>query len=415
MGRERQDRITTASTSRSRRPIPSRPSSRRSCGKVARPVRTSSPRRCSTSSGEASTRPYRRRQGVRCGAACVTRTSPTSNDLSRRGPASFAPGSATSRTSSTACWTAASERLSLPRQDRGRARVDARPLHRRSRAPSRPKPTAARGSARRGAIPLVVATVLFASRRRAARLPRSARDWRPVYPRYSDVLLVGHRRVPRSRTPRSASARSSSTGAPGGGERGAGRGGGRALGGVPPLPLRLPASPGGTARDARAVGALPRVRHRLRDRRARAAGRAAPHARGARTSRARSTGSHRTATSARARRACRSATSRPASAARSRRRTPARAEAAAASPGAEAGAVAAAGSAESCAVEVRRADSIAKSRTLVGRLGCDTSRRAIWCRASERGTLSRMSSDDAIDAKRCAPTAYRAPIGTSNR
>ena len=70
-------------------------------------------------------------------------------------------------------------------------------------------------------------------------------------------------------------------------------GGGRALGGVPPLPLRLPAPAGGAARDARALGALPRLRHRVRDRRARAPGRAAPHARGARTRRARSTGSHR--------------------------------------------------------------------------------------------------------------------------
>ena len=56
---------------------------------------------------------------------------------------------------------------------------------------------------------------------------------------------------------------------------------GRALGGVPPLPDRLPATPGGAAGNARAVGALPRLRDRIRDRRARPAGSAPAHARGA--------------------------------------------------------------------------------------------------------------------------------------
>ena len=56
---------------------------------------------------------------------------------------------------------------------------------------------------------------------------------------------------------------------------------GRALGGVPPLPDGLPAAPGGTAGDARALGAVPRLRDRVRDRGARAPGRASAHAGGA--------------------------------------------------------------------------------------------------------------------------------------
>ena len=53
----------------------------------------------------------------------------------------------------------------------------------------------------------------------------------------------------------------------------AGQSGSRALGGVPPLPDGLPAPAGSAARDARALGALPRLRHRLRNRRARPPGR----------------------------------------------------------------------------------------------------------------------------------------------
>ena len=62
--------------------------------------------------------------------------------------------------------------------------------------------------------------------------------------------------------------------------RGRDRGG--ALGGLPPLPDGLSAARRGTARLAGAVGALPRLRDRLRHRRARAAGRAPAHARAAR-------------------------------------------------------------------------------------------------------------------------------------
>ena len=120
---------------------------------------------------------------------------------------------------------------------------------------------------------------------------------------------------------------------------------GRALGGVPPLPDRLPAPAGGAARDARAVGALPRLRHRVRHRRARAPGGAHRDARGARPEPRRSTGSRPAATSARARPRSRSAISRRGSARRSRRPRPARAAAAAASRAAAAAAAEAAAAA----------------------------------------------------------------------
>lgn len=60
-----------------------------------------------------------------------------------------------------------------------------------------------------------------------------------------------------------------------------GRGRGGALGCFPPLPDRLPAAEGGSAGNARAVGALPRLRHCVRDRGTRPARRAAAYARGA--------------------------------------------------------------------------------------------------------------------------------------
>ncbi len=160
-------------------------------------------------------------------------------------------------------------------------------------------------------------------------------DWRPVYPRYSDVAPRRARRVPhreRRALPRHAHLQPTRLA-----QRHAGRpGGGRALGGLPPLPLRLPATAGGAAGDPRALGAVPRLRDRVRDRRARAAGRAAAHARGARRSRARSTGSRRTATSGRAR--LEHVDRRPRVGLRRRARAAelrARAEAAAASPAAE--------------------------------------------------------------------------------
>src|SRR5262249_44779449 len=53
---------------------------------------------------------------------------------------------------------------------------------------------------------------------------------------------------------------------------------GRALGGVPALPPRLPAARGGAAGDARALGELSRLRDRVRYRRARARGSPPAHA-----------------------------------------------------------------------------------------------------------------------------------------
>ena len=116
---------------------------------------------------------------------------------------------------------------------------------------------------------------------------------------------------------------------------------GRALGGVPPLPDRLPAPAGGAAGDAGALGAVPRLRDRVRDRRPRAPGGAHGDARGARAGVLDLLDLDRAATSARARPRSRSAISPPASARRSRRRPPARAEAAAASPAVAAAAEAA--------------------------------------------------------------------------
>ncbi len=116
--------------------------------------------------------------------------------------------------------------------------------------------------------------------------------------------------------------------------------GGAALGGVPPLPRRLSPPRHRAARDARALGAVPRVRDRFRDRGARAPGRADPHARGAGRGRARSTGSARTATSAPAPARSPSATSRRASARRSPRPPPAAQAAPAAASPAAVGAVA---------------------------------------------------------------------------
>ena len=189
----------------------------------------------------------------------------------------------------------------------------------RSRSASATRSNRRAGSGRPAALPLVVATVVFALVGGPARLAR-----RPT---------AG------ARCTRARATSSSSRSAPalianaalclgavfnrprsGAGARRRGQDGGRALGGVPPLPHRLPAPAGSAARDARALGALPRLRHRVRDRRARAAGRAPAHAGGAARGELDLLDLSPTATSARARRPRRSATSRPASAPRSRRR-----------------------------------------------------------------------------------------------
>ena len=112
------------------------------------------------------------------------------------------------------------------------------------------------------------------------------------------LLWSGSARTTRSRRPGTASSRSRSASAGSSDAavlvgvrlqpaalapalaRGAGRG--RALGGVPPLPDRLPAPRHRAGRVARALGALSRLRDRVRDRGARPAGGAAAHAGGAR-------------------------------------------------------------------------------------------------------------------------------------
>ena len=239
--------------------------------------------------------------------------------------------------------------LELPRADRGRPDGDEQALH------------VVQGERRhRGRQPQVV----HLARRRAARArPRScssalgallvflaADGWRSVYPRWNDVVLIGlavaafvnAAIVLGALTQRKLWRRRSQDG----------RGRGRALGGVPALPHRLPAPPGGAAGDARALGAAARLRDRVRDRRAGAAGGAHGDARGARRRRRRSTGSRTAAASAAAPRRWASATSPRASARRSPRRRPARAEAAAASraAAAEAAAVAAAAPGRRCRV-----------------------------------------------------------------
>ena len=128
-----------------------------------------------------------------------------------------------------------------------------------------------------GVVPLVAGVLVFGAARRAPRVHRDRRLARRVSP-------LERRRPARARgggvrqrggaarcdhAPEalaSANARRSARG--------------RALGGVPELPAGLPAAPGGTAGDARALGALPRLRDRVRDRRPCAPGRAHRDARG---------------------------------------------------------------------------------------------------------------------------------------
>ena len=128
-----------------------------------------------------------------------------------------------------------------------------------------------------GALPLGVALAVFVAIG-ALLFYLAISGWRSVYPRWSDIVLLGLGvaalvdRGPDLRRPHAAAALAAAL------EGGGGRG--RALGGVPPVPDRLPPAAGGAARDARAVGAAPRLRDRVRDRRARAPGRAHGDARG---------------------------------------------------------------------------------------------------------------------------------------
>ena len=194
-----------------------------------------------------------------------------------------------------------------------------------------------------GAIPLVLAIAAVRDRRRRPRVPRSARLAARLPALLGRPARRGRRMPHRERgaLPRHARLQPPRL-APANARR---AGGGRALGGVPPLPLGLPAAPGGAARDARALGALSSsTGSRSESPSACCRARSCTCPRRSR-SRARSTGSRRTATSAPARRASRSATSRPASATRSRRRTRAAAAVAAASPAAEVAAAVAAAAA----------------------------------------------------------------------
>ena len=270
-------------------------------------------------------RPPRRLQGradddreAHLGRAALSRRSPTSSSRPAR-IASCARGSATWPTSSTACSTAAASgsRASATRSRTSASRCTV--ASRRSRARSPTRRSASRGSDRRERSRSCVAVVLFAVAG-GLLVFLGVRDWRPVYPRYSDVLLVGigaclianAALVPRDarvQPPRLAATHARRAG------------GGGALGGVPPLSLGLPAPAGSTARRRSSSGSAtsstaspsgsPSACSRARSSTCR---RRWPR-------RARSTGSHRTATSARARRASRSAISRPASGMRSHLRT----------------------------------------------------------------------------------------------
>ena len=221
-----------------------------------------------------------------------------------------------------------------------------------------------------GAIPLVLALVVFALAG-GVLVFFAVHHWRPVYPRYSMSsssasaaassrtrplclgTLVFNRRMWRRRTRA--------------GEEEAERWEAfrRYLTDFPRLQEAA-------ARDARALGALPRLRHRVRDRRACPPGRAAAHARGAARRQLDLLDLARQRPRLGRREPRRSAISPPASAPRSRHRTRAGAEAAAASPAA-----------------VAEAAAVAAGRLPASRA---RSRRAIWCPALDRGTLTRTTS-----------------------
>ena len=184
---------TTASTSRSRRPTRSRRSSRRSLRQ----------------GGEAGSFEFTAtlfdliRRGVYTSKPVTTerkiwgglRTERVSDlELSAGKSESLRlRGSARSRTSSTACHRRrAGAALALPREDRGRPRGDEQALHRVQGGRRRPRSARAAGCISRGVVPLVVALLLFVASARSSSTSRS-NGWRPVYPRWSDVVLIGAR------------------------------------------------------------------------------------------------------------------------------------------------------------------------------------------------------------------------------
>ena len=274
-------RATTASTSRSRRPIPSRRSCRRSlrqggeAGSYEFTATLFDLIRRGVYKAEPTTTERPIWGGLRAETVSDLELSAgKEQELSRR-------GNVTSRTSSTPCWTVGTRAaVAIPRPDRGRARDDAPSLHLIQGAPSRTRRTDASWFRSTRSAPTRHRHGSLRSRGRSARVPRCATTGAPCTRATPTCVLVGigaclianaalclanadlqSRRVWRRRTT----------------ER---TGRGRALGRVPALPLRLPAPAGSAARDARALGALPRLRHRVRDRRARAPGGAIPHARG---------------------------------------------------------------------------------------------------------------------------------------
>ena len=266
----------------------------------------------------------------------------------QRGPRRCRPGRRRSRASSTTCSTAA------PRCCPASASASRRTASRCPSGSRRSRSDVGNEVAGRswfrsiGALPLVVGLVVFAAI--GVLLGWLALDgWRSVYPRWSDVVLLALAVcsfVNAALAARGARPQAKALAAP----LPRGRDRGRALGGVPPLPDRLPATRRGAAGLARALGALPRVRDRLRDRRPRAAGGPPAHARGAGAGELHLLDLARRRPRRRARRRSRSAISRPASAPPLRRPRPAPAAVAAASPAA----VAAAAAAEAAASARRR-------------------------------------------------------------
>ena len=214
------------------------------------------------------------------------------------------------------------------------------------------------------------------SRRRSARLPRRTRMATRVpallrrATRRHRACLIANAALCLGTLDRQSSPVAPSHAAPGRRRQSAGRPSGATS--------RLPAAAGSAARDARALGALSRVRHRLRNRRARPARRAAAHAGGAPRGelhlldlivgrpRLRRDEPVDRRPRVRVRNALAPRTPDPVGSAEASRE---------AAEGAAAGA--AAGSAELRGVEPASPA---------------TSQRAIWCRTRERGTLNRMSS-----------------------
>ena len=149
---------------------------------------------------------------------------------------------------------------------------------RRSRNAS-PRPSGpSGGSSTRGAAVLGIGAAVFGLAG-AVLLVVGIHGFRAVAPRWGDIVLiaVGACLVAERSAGRRGSGRAPAL-AP---QACKGRARGAALGGVSPVPDRLSAARGRPAGDARAVGAVPRLRNRVRDRRTCPAGCQPPDAAGA--------------------------------------------------------------------------------------------------------------------------------------